>query len=624
MHNIKNERSRLDELAVGEAGRVEWEDSLETLSAWVPVTIHDEVKEMKLKTAIRTALQVGSAALCAPLAWSPQASAQDQTGALEEVIVTAQKREESLQDAPIAISALTTAQLETRGITGLSDLLGVAVPEVQLSPTPNNPATMTVTIRGIGATDIGQVTREPGVGIYLDGIYLGRANGLGTEIADLERIEVLRGPQGTLYGRNVVGGAVNLISRKPSGELGFRQSVSYGFEFDDLKAITHIDTPKVAGFSGRLSYIYSDHDGWTENLGSGSNFQDYSSYEKQGARVALNWTNDSNVSVDYAFDYSTSDVMMHYQQFGDTGGLRVLDADVTPPPDLTSPAGIGEYLSNVASGAYFAALVPFPNDEPSDEMVKRTRAALAVRPNEVDVSGHGLTVNWDINDDLTFRSLSSFRKLEEETHVNYGGVAGLGLATPAPFDYNEQEQWSQEFQIVGSRGDVEYLLGAYYFHEKVYEITAPFGTAMELAFIPMTTDPGQAFNPNLFAPFIVTRGGELQVLPQSRFLSPTATYPNRVVHAETDSSAVFGQARWQATDKVGLTVGLRYTKDEKEASRPQNNSQPSTAASDSSDSSTDPMVTVDYAWTDDVNSYLRYATGYKAGGVNLRSESFDQ
>jgi iron complex outermembrane receptor protein len=565
---------------------------------------------------------------------APPAAAQERATVLEEVIITAQKREETLQDAPIAVSTLTGVQLEQRGITGLGDMIAGAMPSVKIQPFPQNPGTLVVSIRGIGPADAGQITKEPGVGIYQDNIYLGRSQGLGLDLADLERIEVLRGPQGTLYGRNVVGGAVNLISKKPSGEFGLKQNVSYGFEHDDLKTITHINTDRYAGVAAKVSYLYSDQDGWVENLGSGSQFHDYNEFEKQGARLALNWDNDSNITADYVYDWADSDIMQNYFQLHDAGNLAVYNADTLAPPNLSllsepiADWGPDQFamLGNISSGAYLAQLEPFPNDEPANKAAHKTRAALAVEPNKVKVQGHAVTLSWDINDSTSLKSLTSYRELKQETHINYGGVFGIGLANIAPYDQIEQDQWSQEFQLVGSalNDKIEYVAGAYYYNENASEITPVSGTAMELAFVPLVTNPAELANPGTVAPFIVVRDGALVTLPASVPIAPGPSYPGRDVSAKTESAALYGQARWQANEKLGLTLGLRYTRDKKDSKRDYYGGVLVNQVANNKDSSVDPMFTVDYDLNEAINTYLRYATGYKAGGVNLRSNSFEE
>ena len=149
-----------------------------------------------------------------PLMFAFNATAQ--SSMLEEVVVTAQKKEETLQDAPIAITALTASTIEDLDIANVVDLAGMA-PNVHIINTPSNNTAATIAIRG-GSTTNPAITWEPTVGMYLDGVYLGKGQGSIFDVVDLERVEILRGPQGTLYGRNTLGGAINLISKKPSGE----------------------------------------------------------------------------------------------------------------------------------------------------------------------------------------------------------------------------------------------------------------------------------------------------------------------------------------------------------------------------------------------------------------------
>ena len=140
-------------------------------------------------------------------------------GSLNEVIVTAQKRPESLQKTPIAISVLSAEDLQNRHVQSLVDLQDGAIPSLRVAPFYSRNSALIMNIRGIGVlADSNQPARDQGVGVYIDGVYLGRAQGLGTALYDIESIEVLKGPQGTLFGRNTEGGAVSIVTRKPTGE----------------------------------------------------------------------------------------------------------------------------------------------------------------------------------------------------------------------------------------------------------------------------------------------------------------------------------------------------------------------------------------------------------------------
>ena len=164
-----------------------------------------------------TVLALAVAGAAAPWAQAQEEGARA-TG-LEEIIVTAERREASLQDTPISVLAFGAAGLEKLGVDDLGDIQH-SVPNLYMRQFPNSQASLRTYMRGVGNNDVGMST-DPSVGVYIDGIYVARSIGLGSEVASLERIEVLRGPQGSLYGRNTIGGAINMITAKPAGEWGF-------------------------------------------------------------------------------------------------------------------------------------------------------------------------------------------------------------------------------------------------------------------------------------------------------------------------------------------------------------------------------------------------------------------
>ena len=203
-------------------------------------------------------------------------------GKIEEVTVTAEKREESLQSTPIAITALSADALKDKGITSFE---GVAQnsPSISLTPYPSSRNTLILFMRGQGQSDAQQVTQDGSVGMYVDGIYSSRPQAATFDLADIERVEVLRGPQGTLYGRNTTGGAVNIISKKPTGEFGFSEDFTYG-SYNQIRSLTIVDLPKVGDFSAKLSYLRSRRDGTVENNGGSNDFN----YDSQNAgRLAV-------------------------------------------------------------------------------------------------------------------------------------------------------------------------------------------------------------------------------------------------------------------------------------------------------------------------------------------------
>jgi iron complex outermembrane recepter protein len=172
------------------------------------------------------------------------------TSGLTDIIVTAERRQQNVQDIPISITAFDTRALETKRITGIADLLG-AVPNVQLTPFPNVATSQRIFIRGVGNVN-DQITQDPSVAVYVDGIYSARIQGQATEVAELERVEVLRGPQGSLYGRNATGGAINFITRSPQfGKFSASQRVSAG-NYDLFEARTFVNTRSRAAGGATL------------------------------------------------------------------------------------------------------------------------------------------------------------------------------------------------------------------------------------------------------------------------------------------------------------------------------------------------------------------------------------
>lgn len=507
---------------------------------------------------------------------------------LEEVIVTAQKRAESLQDTPIAISALSSDQLEQQGIFSLEDFSRGTVPTLKVQPFPNNPSTLIIAMRGIGPADIGQPTREAAVGVYVDNIYLGRAQGLAAELADIERVEVLRGPQGTLFGRNTVGGAVSFTTRKPSGEFGFSQTLSYG-DYDYFKSLTRIDLPAIAGFSAKIDYLKSERDGWVEN--SEPDSHDYNEFDKEGGRLSLRWQPVDRWTFDYAYDNSTVEATQNYYQFeNDTSGEIFSAIAGVPIPDLVGNE----------PGRREDTRFPVPFNEPS----------------ETDQEGHSLAIAWDVSELLTIKSISSYRELDEKTNGNYAGAFLVGLIIDNKID---QEQWSQEFQFVGSteNGQLKYVAGLYYFEEEVEDFSRNIGW--------LIPDPGNTI-PGL--PFY---GGTLFKRSPLPFPDPLGVNMGisdaRLVKAESESRAVYGQLTWtpparSLENRLNITVGFRYTEDEKNGSRPLFRGQPTTASFDLETDHFDPTLTLNWEWSDGISNYFRWASGYKAAGVNLRSSSF--
>lgn len=522
------------------------------------------------RSTVGSAIVAGSA-LCANTAAAQVVENPDaaQKTGVQEIIVTAQKREESLQDTPISIAVLGDEALEQRGINSVTDLMNGAVPSLRIIPLSGRASALSIGMRGIAPIDASQISRDPAVGIYIDGIYLGRVQGLGTELADVERIEVLRGPQGTLFGRNAVGGAVSVISKKPTGEFGFEMTAG-AHSFGGFELESHVNLPRVAGIAVKLDGIWKRRDGWVENPLAGQS--DWYDTDRRGLRATAQWEPAPEVELRYTYELSQDESTSGYA-----------------------------HITRLLPGA--PALAPIFRAEP--DRVRDARGGFLLEPSVGDVEAHSLHASWEFADRLTLRSISAWRDLRQTQFDNFAG-AFLAFRPNGSFArYSqatvEQDQFSQELQLIGEFERLKFVLGGFYFEED----------AADDAFAPSSA----RFN---------ATGTAFTILnpPVS-----SAPFPDRASVVSAESRALFGQATWTPPvldDRLHLTAGLRYTEDEKNGSlialrgRP-----PATPLAFVFESDRfDPLAIVAFDVSPDVNTYLRYSTAYRAGGANSRSATF--
>lgn len=523
-------------------------------------------------TAIGWAL-VAQAAV-AQTAGGRASNAQDAEAlGLEEIVVTAQKRAESLQETPLAVSAITTEAIEARGITDVSNLTAVA-PNLAVTTAPASSTNTTVFIRGVGLGDP-ILTADAPVALYLDGIVLGRSSGAVFDLVDLERIEVLRGPQGTLYGRNTIGGAVNFITAKPADEFGVKQKFSYG-SFDQWQSRTTLDTGEFgdSGLRAKLSYVHREQDGYVDDLLAPDN-RDPGAFNLDAFRAAIGW-NGGGLRADYAFDFNHRESIAPFFQM------------TVARPDVVA------YLQNSPA---LGGQAPLISTKRLDTVRADDDGLLTDK-----VWGHTLTLEADLNDDTTLRSLTGYRKWKNTDRGDeldgQGGILGLtvspillagGPFTPtgvqpislfASTNERRQHQWSQEVNLIGKAGEaIDYVAGLFYFEEKSSERNPQFPT------------------------IVIT---PLFAIPIQTLLDYT--------HKST-SKAAFAQATYHLSDQLSATGGIRYTEDKRRLEQ-------TSAFPRSLKANFDRLnwtASLDYDVNDDVLVYGRIATGYKSGGFNARS-----
>ncbi len=489
---------------------------------------------------------------------------------LSEIVVTAQKRETNLQRTPIAISVLGADALKARGVLSLEDLMTGGVPSLRVAPFFSRSSALTIGIRGIVPFDANQPSRDAGVGVYIDGVYLGRSQGLGAALFDVERIEVLKGPQGTLFGRNSTGGAVSIVTRAPSGEFSLRQTVGVR-NFNGYTSETHLDLPEANGLSVKLDAILTRRDGTVDNTMGGE--EDFNKYDKRGLHLGLLWRPTDAFRARYDFDISK---------------------------DITTPYYVQLIEKNPAS----APLAPLVQVQAG--RAKATDIGVPQEDSVGNISGHMLHLTWEPSDDLEVRSITSYRKVDQTQLDN-----GIG-AHSSPFRANanfaryslaslRQEQYSQELQLVGSLPQLQYVAGAYYYHER---------------------GDDDAWTPNTLT---WNASGTVATRIPTLAAGAATLFPDRASDAKADSYAVFGQATWTPAalnEALHLTIGARYTHDKKSGVLSKVNGAATAFSFRNSSSCVDPIVTIAYDATDDVHLYAKWGTAYRAGGANSRSVNY--
>ena len=520
-------------------------------------------------SALGALLAAGSAhaAEVADAAADAAAESAEAGSGLTDIIVSAQKRETSLQTTPISIAVLGAEDLQNRHVVSLESLADGSIPSLRIAPMFSRSSALTVGMRGVGTLgDANQPARDQGVGVYIDGVFMGRAQGLGSALYDVERIEVLKGPQGTLFGRNTEGGAISIVTKKPSGEFGARATVGVG-SYDSREAGLHLDLPSFANISVKLDGLITTRGGTVDNPLAGEH--DFNAYNKKGLHAAVLWEPSSSFNALYSFDISRDETTPYYLQLltRTTGPLLQMQSD------RAKTANIG---------------VPQP-------------WALG------KTHGHLLTLDWTVSPELEIKSISSYRQLTQTQNDN--GSSNLGVFIPgysnntnfARFSLADvwQKQYSQEVQLIGTMEQLNFVVGGFYYHEKV----------SDNAWTPYTNK----WNAD---------GTSYTILP-----TPTSSipFPDRASHAVTESIGVFGQATYTPAmldDRVHLTAGGRFTHDKKTGALDEVNGVATNYTLDGSWDRFDPMVNLAFDVTQDVHVYGKWSTGYKAGGANSRSLTY--
>lgn len=543
-------------------------------------------------------------------------AAETSDDGLEEVIVTAQFVKQNLQDTPLAITAITAEALEERGQQSVQDISAQA-PNVTLTAGGAFAGPSLIGfIRGVGQTDFNPAL-EPGVGLYVDDVYYSTLTGSVLDLLDLDRVEVLRGPQGTLAGKNSIGGSIKLYSKRPGPEsegsveasygsfnaIGVRASGNFTLIPDRLYArvagvsrsrdghITRLDYNCTHPGSGLPSYVQ----------GPGCSLGTEGGIRYTAARAALRWLPSDAVEVNFAIDVlndsseAPPNVLL---QAGPTIAPVIVGSRIWPtvaiPPTLAGNVG----CSFVAFGA--ASCDPQSPNNPYVNYATYTdpRTGVSLTPEQrLDARGMSLSVDWQLSDSLQFQSITGYRR-----YTSGFGQDGDGSPMPVLMLYQvlRHKQRSQEFRLNGKVGGLEYTAGAFYFKGD---------TEMDAR-----VDLG-------YAGFDFIHGPD-----------PVAS----------KTSALFANGIYHFSDQLSLSVGARYSDDKKDYQYARHNADMSTiqpclgppgtpgnpsnclistlngVTSRFADNRIDYRAALSYKVTDDLMTYVQYSTGYKGGGVNPR------
>ncbi len=544
---------------------------------------------------------------------------------MEEITVTARKREEGLQDTPIAVSVFSGESLEARGVQRIDEIAGLT-PNMSFDNINTNGGggnSAAVFLRGVGQRDF-LPSADPGVGIYVDGVYYARSIGSVLDIIDIERVEVLRGPQGTLFGRNTTGGAIAIHTQKPHEEFEGKVRIRMGID-DRLDLLGKVNVPLSDNLYMNATVAKFDQDGFVVNPLDGMDTGDDDTF---AVRSALRWQANNNIEVNISGDYSRD---------RENGQARVITENPNRVVDLI-PGNQNVFNHNVLLGANSpfnpanggAGLgnpgTPFPrsfsNCDATPANVAGTHPDCANASNIAlgqntgtmptfsnhDIYGFSGTIDWQISENLEIKSITAYRNVDS-TFAHDGDNTPYYLSWVRDEIY-KQEQFTQEIHLQGTgfNDRFQWILGGFYF-----------------------TEDGNNYNPVDFAPVDIESGGKF----------------------DHESIAGFAQGTFDVTDKLHITAGIRYTDDTKDFIVTSDGTYSTTGNYFTMGATSDvvniqsmtiaffppgflrklvsdgtytlkaddwtPMVNIAYDWNDNLMTYFTYSEGFKSGGVQQRN-----
>jgi iron complex outermembrane receptor protein len=549
------------------------------------------------------ALVLGVGVVVPSPGWAQAAKAKKEAPAgaveIEEITVTAQKREENVQEIPVSVTAITGSMLKEKGVTTVNDLTET-VPNLTISQSNMGASSLYFSMRGTVQNNP-STEYNPTVGLYVDGVYVKGILGANFDLEDLDRVEVLRGPQGTLYGRNTVGGTVNLINKKPTEERSITVATEVG-NYDAFKGRLTLNVPLIGkqGFfasdaigtvSLRENAMYESHEGYVTNetppnipgAPKASGGASFDNLNRVFNTLALRWQPRKDITVDYSYEYH-----------------RYREAPRAYQLSYVYPNSLGEGLT-IAPGLSTGDLRPYVQKNRVQSMGNN-----AILSNDLQHTTrfnddgnnrmHILTGSWDLGEVgplgvVTVKSISGYRQITTEGNPDLDG-SPLHVA-----EFRRKvnlSHWSEELQWVGTAPRVHYVLGAYYYGEHSTQVD----TQVFLAIPPSVVN-----NP---------------------FLALVNNYA--INGTKNDSWGPFAQASWTPPvlgDRMTITGGLRYnedhihqTRDFRDLNSPANSFFGSIGKGYGGSDAITYTGNIDYQWTDNLMTYFRASKGYQAGLAN--------
>lgn len=519
---------------------------------------------------------------------------------LEEVLVTARKRTENLQQTPVSITALTAATIEDAKLFNIKDIEALTPNLNFIVGSDGSSSTLQAFIRGIGQFDFA-VTTDPGVGVYVDGVYLARSIGANMEFSDVERISILRGPQGTLFGKNTIGGAINVVTRVPTGDTSYTAEVTAG-DYGYTAVDGYMEFPITENLAGSVSVLWKESDGWQKREPG----DDAGNDDMYGIRAHLNWDVSEGWSSHLIVDTVNQDQNVYPRVLSDFDNSQFF-------PFLYNTFVLPEGES---------CCTPNINDIDRSQVLNEDR-------DELETLGVSWINTWEL-EGMTLKSTTGYREMDAEMFRDSDNSVHKYFSVETAFD---TKQFSQEFLLSNTTdSSLDWLVGAYYFTEDADHytgVTVADGLYEALVILPdlVTTPDETAFN--LLAPA----------------LDLTLDYDR---NQETTSYAAFFSTTWHLSENMRLNVAARYTYDEKKldtftlkrASQIPIALPGTTAPNQCSDVSASgngsffsckedwsefsPKIGLDYQFSDDLMGYAHVSRGFRSGVFNGRPISTEE